>query len=216
MCEKCGERCEGCDRIRRTRVLEKLRALPVREIKRILRLHEPIELAGLRDACVPEDDEMMSSLIQAELDAAVGREPLTLPLVLLSTPGAEEPATGTLARMVWKDRMAEVRHAIRRYLDDGQVIPGKLWDELCVLQVRRDKSTMEQPAETPPRVPLTQRGKAPSGLRPRWIAEEQRKVEVKRVVDRYVKWKWDIPEEWLEELRYLEDRLAAHNQKEPA
>lgn len=50
----------------------------------------------------------------------------------------------------------------------------------------------------------------PVGLRPRWLADEQRLDEVDAALERYRQSGIDLPKEWLNEKRDIEDRLLKH------
>ncbi len=53
----------------RRRFLQQLRTIPTWEVRNLLRIETPEELAALRDACFPEGDEAMRGIIEQEIDA---------------------------------------------------------------------------------------------------------------------------------------------------
>jgi hypothetical protein len=56
--------------------------------------------------------------------------------------------------------------------------------------------------------PLGLERKPPLGLAPRWLREEQRADEITAAISRYEKEGFPVPEEWLEEMRYLQGRAV--------
>lgn len=55
--------------------------------------------------------------------------------------------------------------------------------------------------------------KPPLGLKPRWLAEEQRAMEVSAAIARYVMAGVDVPKEWEEELQFLHNRAVARQRE---
>ena len=54
---------------KRLRFLQQLRTMPVRSVRHLLTMESPEELAALRDACFPQDDEAMRGVIEQEIEA---------------------------------------------------------------------------------------------------------------------------------------------------